>query len=133
MKASERIIWTIINGRSKFFLRVWQAAQLLVNVTQVVVSLGIIRVNLQGALVCFFCLIEMFLHVKQNSVVVPSIRSAVVQSRSRFEMLLGLLRITSPGIERYEIHMRLHVTGIVGQRGFVLANRLVEQGGFFQF
>ena len=29
--------------------------------------------------------------------------------------------------------MRLHVTGIVGQRGFVLANRFVEQGGLFQF
>ena len=98
MKASERIIRTIINGRPKFFLRVCQAAQLLVNGTQVVVSLGIIRVNLQCALVCFFCLIEMLLHVKQNSVVAPSIRSAGVQSRSRFEMLLGLPRITSPAV-----------------------------------
>src|SRR5215469_12916474 len=98
MKASERVVRTIGNGRPKFFLPVRQAAQLLVNGTQVVVSLGIVRVNLQGALVGFCCLIEMLLHVKQNSVVAPSIRSAGVQSRSCFEMLLGLPRITSPGI-----------------------------------
>src|SRR5258705_13746100 len=53
----ERIIRTIINGLPKFFLRVCQAAKLLVNGTQVVVSLPIIRINLQGALVCFFSFI----------------------------------------------------------------------------
>src|SRR5437588_13019668 len=98
MKASGLIIRTIMNGRPKFSFRVCQAAQLLVNGTQVGASLGIIRVNLQCALVCFFCLIEMLLHGKQNAVVAPGIRSARVQSRSRFEMLLGLPRFTSPAI-----------------------------------
>src|SRR5436309_6534305 len=120
------VIGSILESFLELAKSFFQPSLLLVERSQVIVSLSVIRVDLQRLLKGSLCFLFFTLLEEEDRVVVMDICLVGIQIERRTVVLHRLIQLTQPTVKGDEIDVGLHQLGVDLQRPLMFTNRLVD-------